>query len=140
MVASGSKAVFPKPFVDRRPTEHLGEPFLRFNAWLTDTIRSEKIEVIVFEEVFRWPNGLAALSFGGLRGQMLVVAATHRILCLAYAVKHVRKFWTGNECADNDVMVAATLLKLPHVNLTDDGEATALATLYLHLNQVERDT
>jgi Holliday junction resolvasome RuvABC endonuclease subunit len=137
IVTSGSQCFARLPATKTRPAEHMGEPFAQFHRWLAEKIRTDKPEAIAYEEVMRFPYALQAHSFGGLRGHMLALAAGHGIPCFAYAVTHVKKFWTGKGNADKDDMVAATLLKLPWVDPTDDNECDALAILHLHLSQHE---
>lgn len=135
IITSGSQCFARLAATKSRPADHQGEPFAQFHRWLAEKIRTDKPEAIAYEEVMRFPYALQAHSFCGFRGHMLALAAGYGIPCFGYPPTSVKKFWAGKGNADKHEMVAATLVKLPDVDLTDDNQADSLAILHFHLFQ-----
>jgi Holliday junction resolvasome RuvABC endonuclease subunit len=122
----------------RRAADHVGESYAMFHRWLAEKLRTDKPGAIAYEEVCRWGGYAAAHCFGGFRGHMLALAASHGIPCYGYTPSAVKIFWTGKGNADKGAMVSATRRKFPDVDLTDDNEADAIAILNLHLSKAQQ--
>lgn len=138
VTTSGSQSFARYGGCKSKPADHTGASFAMFRRWLHETIRTDKPEVIVYEEVMRWMSASSAHAFGGFRALMLEAACIHSLPCVGYKPKQVKKFWTGNGNADKDVMVAETRRRFPDLDLTDDNEADATAILHLHLSTLQQ--
>lgn len=133
VITSGSQCFTRYHGSKSRPQDHLGMPYSQFRNWLADKLHTDKPDQIAYEEVMRWGGASAAHCFGGFRGIMLDLACRYNgIPCFGYVPTAIKKYWAGKGNADKDDMVAATLLKYPNLDLSDDNEADALAILSLH--------
>ncbi len=117
-----------------RAPEHNGQPFASFRRWLHSKIIEDKPGALVYEDVMRWMSGSAAKTFGARWGCMLEAGCIFSLPCYGYSPTQIKKFWTGKGTADKDDMVAETLIRFPHYDLTDDNEADSIALLHLHLS------
>ena len=116
---------------------HQGERYAQFHRWLSEKIRTDKPAQIAYEEAMGFFKSASAAQIAyGFRGILMSLAAAHNIPCYGYVAPTVKKFWTGSGRADKDDMIAATLLKLPDVDLSDANQADALAILHLHLSKL----
>ena len=141
-IVSGSQSFKPERF------ESGGMRILRFSRWLTQVavetveeprpplgtefIEKTLIDVIVFEEVRRHGGKKvtgtdASHVYGGLLGQLEMMAELRQIPCKGVPVSTIKKHATGKGNA-NKLMMITAMQALGH-NPVDDNEADALALL-----------
>jgi hypothetical protein len=136
-IVSGSQSFKPERF------ESGGMRILRFSRWLTQVavetvgeprpplgtefIEKTLIDVIVFEEVRRHIGTDASHVYGGLLGQLEMMAELRQIPCKGIPVGTIKKHATGKGNA-NKLMMITAMQALGH-NPVDDNEADALALL-----------
>lgn len=111
-----------------------GMALLRFRQWL-DTLHetSDKIDMIVFEEVRRHLGTTAAHIYGGFLGQMSAFAEFREIPYQGVPVGTIKRFITGRGNASKEDVIRAIFDRghCPH----DDNEADALALLHWALKE-----
>ncbi len=111
-----------------------GMRFLRFKRWLTELKGcTERIELVVFEEVRRHIGVDAAHAYGGFMGQLTAWCEHHQIPYQGVPVGTIKKHATGKGNVGKDAMVAAMQAR-GHAP-SDDNEADAIALLYWALDQ-----
>lgn len=119
-----------------RPAEHRGQPYLNFQRWLRERIQTDKPEVIVYEDVYRWSSGDAAKAYGAFRGTLMVNCAYYGLPVVGYAPGQIKKHFTGNGGAKKPLMMAVARKRWPDLpGDVDDNQCDALAILDLHLSQ-----
>lgn len=135
VLSSGSQSFERYKGCKSKEADHIGEPVKKLRYWLIDFIRTNKVDEIAYENVFRWNSGDAAKAYGGYRGIMLELAACGRIPVYGYSPTAIKKFWCGKGNAKKEAMVAETQKLFPDLKLTSDDEADAIAILHFHLSQ-----
>lgn len=132
IVTSGSQCFRRFEGARLRRAQHIGEPFASFHRWLAEKIRTDKPDVIVYEEAGFFKSVTAVRIAYGLRGILYAQAAARALPVTGYAPAAVKKHWTGKGNAQKPAMIAAARRRHPEIDLTDDNEADALALLSLH--------
>jgi hypothetical protein len=138
-IVSGSQSFKPERF------ESGGMRILRFSRWLTEIAveivdcpppfndaayfrENTLIDQIVFEEVRRHIGTDASHVYGGLLGQLEMMAELKQIPCKGIPVGTIKKHATGKGNANKLLMIAA--MQGLGYNPVDDNEADALALLH----------
>jgi hypothetical protein len=139
-IVSGSQSFKPERF------ESGGMRILRFSRWLTKIAveivgcpppcvndaaafrENTLIDQIVFEEVRRHIGTDASHVYGGLLGQLEMMAELRQIPCEGIPVGTIKKHATGKGNAGKPLMIAA--MQGLGYNPVDDNEADALALLH----------
>lgn len=118
-----------------RGADHHGASHGYFDNWLREQLRQPLPTAVIYEDAGFFKSRDAVQICVGLRGILLAQTAKLDIPVYSYAPMTVKKYWAGTGKADKDDMVAATLIKFPEIDLTDNNEADAIALLHLHLER-----
>lgn len=112
--------------------ESAGMRLIRFRSKLYEVIKSEKINLIVFER----PGGMhvgAVIVQSELQGQVKVVCEDLHIQYRGYSSHEIKKFATGKGNSGKPAMIQAAKDKLNYPG-SNDNEADALWLLMLAEN------
>ena len=115
-----------------KPSTHesAGERYRKFKAVLTEIIKAEPINFLVYEEVHRHIGTEAAHVYGGLMAIVQVVCLENAIEYKGVGVQTIKKHATGKGNAKKDDMILAACLNNKGINLTGgDDQADALCLL-----------
>tara|TARA_R110000803_G_scaffold50217_2_gene104329 strand:+ start:133 stop:681 length:549 start_codon:yes stop_codon:yes gene_type:complete len=107
-------------------------PQARFEDWIAKHIRLWKIDVVVYEEVYRWMSQRAANIYNGQRGYMRSKAYRCGIKRVSYSPPTIKKHFTGNGHAKKKDMIAEAERRWPSLEIIDDNQVDALAILSLY--------
>jgi Holliday junction resolvasome RuvABC endonuclease subunit len=134
IITSGSQCFARHPGNKSRGRDHLGASHGMFDNWLREQLREPRPTEVVYEQAGFFKSAAAVQICVGFRGILLAHCAKLDIPVFSYSPTSVKKFWAGKGNADKDDMVAATLIRCPGIDLTDDNEADSLALLHLHMS------
>lgn len=107
-----------------RRDESQGMRLIRFKSKLSEVIRIEEIEVVVFERAAGFHRG-ALIVQSELHGVLKLFLEEHRLQYKAFSASEIKKFATGKGNANKQMMIAAAKLKYGYKG-EDDNEADAL--------------
>lgn len=109
--------------------ESAGMRLIRFRSKLNEVIKSENINLVVFER----PGGMhvgAVIVQSELQGQVKVICEDHQIQYRGYSSQEIKKFATGKGNCGKPAMIEAAQKKLNYLG-KNDNEADALWLLEL---------
>lgn len=133
--ASGVQEFKRYPGSLRRPKEHAGCRYARFQDWLGTMVRHYGITHIVVESALVGQKSIhsAQLSFA-LRAMVELAAHKNRMPEVAeYAPSSIKKWATGNGHAKKDEMVRRACELVPNgKRIVDDNEADACLLLFMY--------
>lgn len=104
-----------------------GQRWQRFRSWLSETIVTNQINAIVYEDVRRHIGTDAAHAYGAFLALMELAADSHRLTLAPVGVGVIKKHWTGRGNAKKDEMLAEA--KRRGFRPETDNDADALAIL-----------
>lgn len=116
--------------------ESAGMRLIRFRAKLNEILRSENINLVVFERPGGQHKG-AIIVQAELQGQVKVVCEDLNIEYRGYSSQEIKKFATGKGNSGKPAMIAAAKEKYNYPG-TNDNEADALHLLYLAQNDYKQ--
>ena len=105
-----------------------GMRYLRFERWLTETLRlAGDLEAVYFEEVRRHAGVDAAHAYGGFLAGLTAWCEEQAIAYQGVPVGTIKRFATGKGNADKATVIAA--VRARGFSPADDNEADAIAIL-----------
>jgi Holliday junction resolvasome RuvABC endonuclease subunit len=116
--------------------ESAGMRLIRFRAKLNEILKSEKINLVVFERPGGQHKG-AIIVQAELQGQVKVVCEDLNIEYRGYSSQEIKKFATGKGNSGKPAMIAAAKEKLGYPG-NNDNEADAMWLLELGQNDYKQ--
>jgi Holliday junction resolvasome RuvABC endonuclease subunit len=109
--------------------ESMGMRLIRFRSKMNDILKSENINLVVFER----PGGRhvgAVIVQSELQGQVKVICEDHKLEYRGYSSQEIKKYATGKGNCGKPAMINAARVKLGYMG-DNDNEADALWLLEL---------
>lgn len=105
--------------------ESSGMRLIRFKAKVLEIIKSEKIDLVVFERT-AGEHKSALIIQAELHGVLKLILEDLKINYRAYSAGEIKKYATGNGNASKIKMFDAAIKQFPDLNIIDDNHADAL--------------
>lgn len=109
--------------------ESVGMRLIRFRSKMTEIIKSENINLVVFERPGGFHKG-AMIVQSEIQGQIKTICEDFKIEYRAYSSGEIKKYATGKGNAGKPMMIKAAQEKLGYIG-NNDNEADALWLLEL---------
>lgn len=116
-----------------RRFDSLGIRFLRLERGVVELIERFKPQVIALEEHRAHSSVQSAQMLGAATAVIMKCAEEHGIEYTSFPPMQIKKFLSGSHNASKALMLASARKKYPHLNISNDDVADAVAICALAL-------